>query len=281
MQGVDAMHLLESEAQEVFQRAGRTLELLVAKPDRPNTPVRVPETIRLTATPEPDRSQDDHDHDADGRNQDDDEDDEDEELLRRRVVDTYYRMRQDGDDGRQPRVVREDSWWIQGDREDDGNVRPTDKQRALAGWPLAVRRNSEGAGGRRERSADRPASTTLPRRTKSLRGRRSPDRPTTPATAPVTMTTRTPLRAQPPATAPAIGGDVSPFQLKFEEALNIIERCRAQLDSRPPTRTSRTPPSPACRPSGWTPDLIDLHTELDPKYVMLRVPVQQVKSVWG
>ncbi|XP_034244944.1 uncharacterized protein LOC117647333 [Thrips palmi] len=176
VQGVDAMHLLESEAQEVFRRAGRTLELLVAKPDRPNTPVRVPEPIRLTATPEPEDTHDDEDDDARNRGRQDD--DEDDELMRRRVVDTYYRMRQDADDGRrQQRVVREDSWWIQGDREDDGNVRPTDKQRALAGWPL--RRNSEGSGGRRERSADRattPISSTLPRRTKSLRGRPSPER---------------------------------------------------------------------------------------------------------
>ncbi|KAJ1521635.1 hypothetical protein ONE63_003282 [Megalurothrips usitatus] len=247
VQGVDAMHLREADAREVLRRAGRTLELLVAKADRANTPVNVPEPIHLAATPDPDPR--DHleglDHDDDG-DDDDNEDDADDALLRKRVLDTYLRLREDRRRQSQDRqrVVREDSWWIQGaDREE--NVRPTDRALVLGGWPLA-RRNSDGGGASDHGQPERVA--TLPRRTRSLRGRRPP------AEATAGTTTSSSFTATAPASAPAAPACVSPFHLQFEQALDIIAQCRAQLGD-----AARTPRQ--------TPDLIDLHTELDPKCV--------------
>lgn len=266
VQGKDTLHLHEAEAQDVLRRAGRTLDLLVAKTERANTPVNVPEPIHLTATPEPEPEPpiDDHDHDGD----DDDDDEQDAEEMRRRLLATYLRLHNDKSRrAAQQRVLREDSWWIQDpDRDDEHNVRPTDRDRTLAGgwpaWPLAARRNSDGGREPNPALARSPGGpATLPRRTKSLRARRAPSPP---RVAPPT-----------PATAPADIGTDSPFQLQFDEALDIIARCRAQLESRAPSRTtsrasSRAPSrGPTAPVKSQTPDLIDLHTELDVKYVSM------------
>lgn len=285
MQGVDALHLPQSEAQEVLQRAGRTLELLVAKQDRPNTPVSVPEHILLARqnSPEPEDDQDDQDDDKDKINDDDAAWEQDDEELKRRLVATYHRLRREKAEQRQQRVLRADTWWIQDpdkdpDRED--NVRPSSRL-AHVGWPLSLgtplgtprgtpqgsRRNSIGeaapcSGRDVDKVHGRRVATTLPRRARSLHSdHRRPRR--SPADTPDPTTPR-----QAPATAPPAVQSVSPFQLQFDEALDIIEQCRAQLEHvRSPSRLSplsRPPSRGPSRTDGKTPDLIDLNTELDP-----------------